>query len=117
MYREFLAICCDHGDPIADWPDYTSSESDADSEIEVVQRTEQSTDGSRLEQSTDRSRLEASTPEPAEEQPVKDNQTASKILHLLSEIGHSNLIDHTVEDHIDHNFLPCKYCKGQVHIV
>ncbi|XP_048774696.2 golgin subfamily A member 2-like isoform X2 [Ostrea edulis] len=99
-----------------DWPDYTSSESDADSEVEVVVETDHN-------ESAAKSRLQPSIPEPeafyqpAEEQPVKDNQTASKILHLLSEIGHSNLIDHTVEDHIDHNFLPCKYCKGQVLIV
>lgn len=103
-----------------DWPDYTSSESEGESEVEAVV-------GSHHPETDPESRLQPSIPEPevhhhhhhhpVEEPPTKDNQTANKILHLLSEIGHSNLIDHTMEDHIDHNFLPCKYCKGQVYIV
>ncbi|XP_062616382.1 golgin subfamily A member 2-like [Saccostrea cucullata] len=103
-----------------DWPDYTSSESEGESEVEAVV-------GNHHPETDPESRLQPSIPEPevhhhhhhhpVEESPTKDNQTANKILHLLSEIGHSNLIDHTMEDHIDHNFLPCKYCKGQVYIV
>lgn len=114
----------------ADWPDYTSSESEAESEVEAVVGPVHSD----RNESAAESRLHPGIPESekhhhhphhhhhshqphSEEQPAKDNHTANKILHLLSEIGHSNLIDHNMDDCIDHNFLPCKYCKGQVHIV
>lgn len=114
----------------ADWPDYTSSESEAESEVEAVvgpvhsDRNESAAE-SRLHPGIPESEVHqhhphhhhhSHQPHP-EEQPTKDNHTANKILHLLSEIGHSNLIDHNMDDCIDHNFLPCKYCKGQVHIV
>nr|XP_022325623.1 golgin subfamily A member 2-like isoform X2 [Crassostrea virginica] len=115
----------------ADWPDYTSSESEVESEVEAVvapvhtDRNESAAE-SRLHPSISESENLHHHPHPhhhhshphhGDEKPAKDNHTANKILHLLSEIGHSNLIDHNVEDCIDHNFLPCKYCKGQVHIV
>ena len=46
---------------------------------------------------------------------VEEAETAHRILNLLSEIGHSNMV--TKLSFSERNFLPCKYCKGQVQIV
>lgn len=45
----------------------------------------------------------------------EEDETAHRILNLLSEIGHSNMVDKL--PFTERNFLPCKYCKGAVQIV
>ena len=119
MYDKLISIFT-----LVDWPDYTSSESDTESEVEAIVSGKDNI-SPRIP-----SEEEQTTPTMSEQEvtkhihvpvaqhvavPQTDN-TANKILNLLSEIGHSNLVDHPTTC-IDHNFLPCKYCKGQVQIV
>ncbi|XP_059149910.1 golgin subfamily A member 2-like isoform X2 [Physella acuta] len=47
--------------------------------------------------------------------PPPEDKTAHKILTLLTELGHSHLVEQVPL--IDRNFLPCKFCKGAVQIV
>lgn len=136
---------------ITDWPDYTSSESDTESEVETIIGGKTNLDLSQTDfiqenhvnhhehvprERTHSQRTSDSYEDHAHheghtahyeghhlhheghkghyhEGHVHEGHTAHKILNLLSEIGHSNLVDTIV----DHNFLPCKYCKGQVQIV
>lgn len=44
-----------------------------------------------------------------------EEQTAHKILNLLNELGHSNLVDRSAS--IEQQFHPCKYCKGRLQIL
>ena len=45
----------------------------------------------------------------------EDDQTAHKILNLLSEIGHSNIAE--TPPFMEKNFLPCKFCTGPIYVV
>ncbi|XP_033732612.1 golgin subfamily A member 2-like isoform X1 [Pecten maximus] len=121
-----------------DWPDYTSSESDSESEVEAIVGGQDNLRNKEvsemMEPPTEHEPTQHSLHhhhhqhhhrhqgQPAhEENHVHNNvapqegQTAHKILNLLTEIGHSTLVDRPND--IDHNFLPCKYCKGQVQII
>lgn len=107
-----------------DWPDYTSSEEDSDSEVEtIVGGHETVPDKSR--ETTPHEHLNHNHHQhqhhhhehhhhhhpPKHQQIVeRSDGTATKIMNLLSEISHNTMTDRTV----DHNFLPCKYCKGKV---
>ena len=46
---------------------------------------------------------------------ANEGQTAHKILNLLNELGHSNLVDRSAS--IEQQFHPCKYCKGRLQIL
>jgi hypothetical protein len=98
-----------------DWPDYTS-DSDADSDISevdaiVTTRADVAQDAMEMEQAI-------SNDEDSGQQqwdiPVEDN-TAQKIMHLLSEIGHSNIVEKVPFS--ERNFLPCACCTGKLQIV
>ncbi|XP_050389727.2 golgin subfamily A member 2 isoform X1 [Patella vulgata] len=106
-----------NGDGGVDWPDYTSSEDDSDSEVEQIVGGAENGDVTPTQQ-----------PSPAPSTPTSDSQsnksnnkaqeedqTAHRILHLLSEIGHSNLVEKA--SFMERNFLPCKYCKGRLMVV
>ncbi|KAK3088299.1 hypothetical protein FSP39_017253 [Pinctada imbricata] len=102
-----------------DWPDYTSSESDSESEVETIVGGKNSISPATPvnEEEITPVVTEHETSKHINQVPVaQTDNTANKILNLLSEIGHSNLVDHPTTC-IDHNFLPCKYCKGKVQIV
>ncbi|XP_060068049.1 golgin subfamily A member 2-like isoform X2 [Ylistrum balloti] len=124
-----------------DWPDYTSSESDSESEVEAIVGGQDNLGNKEvsdiMDQPTDHQTSHHDHPHPHHHhqhhhhhhhgQPANDEghvhnkavpqegQTAHKILNLLTEIGHSTLVDR--QSDVDHNFLPCKYCKGQVQII
>ncbi|CAL1537154.1 unnamed protein product [Lymnaea stagnalis] len=143
-----------------EWPDYTSSESDTESEVEPIvggqqgpatpdsELTPQSSASASPEDSThpghrhDMSNGHISDDMEAEEEdnhnhhrhhhhhhqhtqhhdhqqtfkaPPEHDKTAHKILSLLTELGHSHLVEQIPL--IDRNFLPCKFCKGAVQIV
>ncbi|CAG5119625.1 unnamed protein product, partial [Candidula unifasciata] len=139
-----------------DWPDYTSSESDTDSEVEPIvggQGAAAVTDSEVTPQpsppgspQTRTSRSETYSQEDGEEAenhpphphhhhhhnhhhhhrhhhhpdqpfrpPPEGDKTAHKILTLLTELGHSHLVEQVPL--IDRNFLPCKFCTGAVQIV
>ena len=107
----------------ADWPDYTSSEEDSDSEVETIvggQETESDNVGETtpLENNNSDQQHHKHHQHPSQDQRnveksktvERSDGTATKIMNLLSEISHNTMTDRTV----DHNFLPCKYCKGKV---
>ncbi|XP_005113566.2 golgin subfamily A member 2 [Aplysia californica] len=164
-----------------DWPDYTSSESDTDSEVEPIvggqqmpatpdsEMTPQSSppdsprDGEEVaahrlalyndqDSNHDASHMDADSASVSSDQkhshrshghshhhphhsnnhhhnhhhpadpssssfpaPAEEDHTAHKILSLLTELGHSHMVDQVPL--IDRNFLPCKFCKGAVQIV
>lgn len=130
-------------DGYTDWPDYTSSESDADSEVEPIVGGADYPPSSSVESSSSFSQLTDSAADSvhkaghshahhqhhrhrthsqssrghsaAESGVAEDDETAHRILNLLSEIGHSNLV--TKLSFTERNFLPCKYCKGAVQII
>ncbi|KAK6980403.1 golgin subfamily A member 2 [Biomphalaria glabrata] len=149
-----------------DWPDYTSSESDTESEVEPIvggqQRastpdsepsqlslgspeesalhpahrsnvynghTREETDGGYSPDDEDNDMHQGQhlhhhhhhshhhhqhTP-PSFRLPPEEDKTAHKILTLLTELGHSHMVEQIPL--IDRNFLPCKFCKGAVQIV
>ena len=143
---------------VSDWPDYTSSESDTESEVETIvggaqgttvsQVDRQSTDGDdesmaghNQKETNDRQTDTDSNNEltPQREQlsdhthhhkhvhsnhhdnhvpgplvPEQD-QTAHKILNLLSEIGQSSRVE--TPPFMERNFLPCKFCTGPIYVV
>ncbi|BFZ20286.1 hypothetical protein BsWGS_23325 [Bradybaena similaris] len=149
-----------------DWPDYTSSESDTDSEVEPIVggqqasvaddseltpqpsppaspriRTSRSHDpfdkhsnhGSETYSQGDGEEAENHQSHPHHHHhhhhhhrhhhhndqpfrpPPEGDKTAHKILTLLTELGHSHLVEQVPL--IDRNFLPCKFCTGAVQIV
>ncbi|XP_070176381.1 golgin subfamily A member 2-like isoform X2 [Littorina saxatilis] len=139
-------------DNYAEWPDYTSSESDAESEVEPIiggaeippSPSSDISSPSGLDQEVRDSAHKAShahnhghshphhhhhhhgrhrthstgsqsmggASSVAHEE---EDQTAHRILNLLSEIGHSNLVNKLSFQ--ERNFLPCKYCKGAVQVI
>ncbi|VDI32087.1 golgin subfamily A member 2 [Mytilus galloprovincialis] len=115
-----------------DWPDYTSSEEDSDSEVETIVGGQEGTTDTLGEETPqdhtnhnhhhhnhDHHNHEHHHHMTKDQRPDKSKTsentegTATKIMNLLSEISHNNYTDRTV----DHNFLPCKYCKGKVYNV
>lgn len=130
-----------------EWPDYTSSESDAESEVEPIiggaeippsPSSETSAPPSLLPDSADLSHKPGHTHSQAHHHGrhrthstgshsvggggsvagsvvQEEDETAHRILSLLSEIGHSNLVNKL--SFTERNFLPCKYCKGAVQVV
>lgn len=124
-----------------DWPDYTSSESDTESEVEPIVGGVEIPPSPASDASTpptlhpdaadeanhghshahhhhhhhDRHHNHSESHSVAGSAVQDDDQTAHRILNLLSEIGHSNLVQQL--SFTDRNFLPCKYCKGAVQIV
>ncbi|XP_071111541.1 golgin subfamily A member 2-like isoform X4 [Haliotis cracherodii] len=121
-----------------DWPDYTSSESDSESEVEPIVGGTHDTDSATPTEEINQPML-TDTPSPDQSLNTEDtdmtihkenhahgtkhmhrtlpeeDQTAHRILHLLSEIGHSNLVEKP--PFTERNFLPCKFCQGPIHIV
>ena len=128
-----------------DWPDYTSSESDTESEVETIIGGK---DGAHVESNGNHVPMDSTTP--TEEivsninanqaqtltnahvanhhhthsgkrsrthstHEPKEDKTAHKILNLLSEIGHSSYIDNL--SFMEKQFHPCKYCKGRLQIL
>ncbi|CAG2203148.1 GOLGA2 [Mytilus edulis] len=115
-----------------DWPDYTSSEEDSDSEVETIVGGQEGTTDTLGEETPqdhtnhnhhhhnhDHHNHEHHHHMTKDQRPDKSKTsentegTATKIMNLLSEISHNNYTDRTV----DHNFLPCKYCKEKVYNV
>ncbi|XP_064616088.1 golgin subfamily A member 2-like [Liolophura sinensis] len=103
-----------------EWPDYSSS-SDSGSEVEaiVAGRDDLST------VSASGSLENNHSPQPVSETPAIPNQnmntqsattqkdpTAKRILDLLTEIGHNNLVEKSSQ--VERNFHPCKYCTGRL---
>ncbi|KAL8596529.1 hypothetical protein ACOMHN_041591 [Nucella lapillus] len=141
----------------SEWPDYTSSDSDADSEVEPIiggaeippSPSSDSTTPPSLNYNTTpnddidpsssstphnhhhphhhhRQRTHSTHSSASHRTEVggmvgggggiqEDDKTAHRILSLLSEIGHSNLVNKL--SFTERNFLPCKYCKGAVQII
>ncbi|XP_041370110.1 golgin subfamily A member 2-like isoform X2 [Gigantopelta aegis] len=142
-----------------DWPDYTSSESDTESEVETIVGGAEGTavmqvDGHRVDSDresaagygdqqetvpnhTDMGNKHELTAEGEQvgdhaqnhkhvhyhhhenhvPRPLvsEEDQTAHRILNLLSEIGHSSMVEKP--PFMDRNFLPCKFCTGPVYVV
>lgn len=115
----------------ADWPDYEGeSDSETGSETEVIVASgsssstlNQSDLGGLVVQPSHSSsmsshwELEASAqpvhPSPSSNIPVAvSSQTAQKIMHLLDEIGTSNLVDRPPHDST--RFLHCVHCSGRL---
>lgn len=123
---------------LLEWPDYTSSESDSESEVEPIVGGTHDTDSATPTEEINQPML-TDTPSPDQSLNTEDtdmnihkenhahgtkhmhrtlpeeDQTAHRILHLLSEIGHSNLVEKP--PFTERNFLPCKFCQGPIHIV
>ncbi|KAH9500271.1 hypothetical protein Btru_073590 [Bulinus truncatus] len=142
-----------------DWPDYTSSESDTESEVEPIvggQHRAATPDSDQASPLSSFNSPEQSVLHPAHrtdvynghadgysadyeendvqhhlhhhhhhphhhnhhptfKPPPQEDKTAHKILTLLTELGHSHLVEQIPL--VDRNFLPCKFCKGAVQIV
>ncbi|KAL3872084.1 hypothetical protein ACJMK2_040039 [Sinanodonta woodiana] len=100
-----------------EWPDYTSSESDVESEVEAIVGGKEHDAYFESPDSTDNTEheniIQATKEAPATHE-VKDS-TANKILNLLSEIGHSNLVDRS--GFAENNFHPCKFCRGSLQVL
>ncbi|WAR30727.1 GOGA2-like protein [Mya arenaria] len=125
-----------------DWPDYTSSESDTESEVETIVGGKDDVPMSH-EETNERSHTDATPTENMNvsqesmvshtvndvnnhahnfservdnlkhsKNEVKEDMTAHKILNLLSEIGHSSFVDNMT--FLEKQFHPCKYCKVNV---
>ena len=148
----------------SDWPDYTSSDSDTESEVETIiggkddrphhhddrlhsdQGQGQHSDTDMQEPHHKRTRKHSHTSNRSRNHsssqsdlplhqgqghttvqghipgqghiPITsatEEQTAHKILNLLNELGHSNLVDRSAS--IEEQFHPCKYCKGRLQIL
>ncbi|XP_052790929.1 golgin subfamily A member 2-like [Mya arenaria] len=128
-----------------DWPDYTSSESDTESEVETIVGGKDDVPMSH-EETNERSHTDATPTENMNvsqesmvshtvndvnnhahnfservdnlkhsKNEVKEDMTAHKILNLLSEIGHSSFVDNMT--FLEKQFHPCKYCKGRLQIL
>lgn len=130
---------------ISDWPDYTSSESDTESEVEtivggkddVVHNEHVAMDSTpdtsdinhtnhslsnhvdnahvHIDSQTQRVRTHSMHSTHSKSPDDKEEVTAHKILNLLTEIGHSNLVDSA--SFMEKQFHPCKYCKGRLQIL
>ncbi|XP_053380155.1 golgin subfamily A member 2-like [Mercenaria mercenaria] len=125
-----------------DWPDYTSSESDTESEVETIVggkddvHIHEDHEHVAMDSSPDTSEINLSTNSVtnhldnahvhldsqtervrthSKSQEDKEEVTAHKILNLLTEIGHSNLVDSA--SFMEKQFHPCKYCKGRLQIL
>ncbi|RUS87064.1 hypothetical protein EGW08_005140 [Elysia chlorotica] len=143
----------------SEWPDYTSSESDTDSEVEPIVGGQQGPSTPDLQDAHFSPHLsslpDGTQPNSAvvenghgdggtgdhhdehhhshyshhhhhrhrhhshhshhEAESLEKDGTARKILTLLTELGHSHIVEQIPL--IDRNFLPCKFCKGAVQIV
>lgn len=125
-----------------DWPDYTSSESDTESEVETIIGGK---DGIHVENENEHVPMDSVTPTEelvnhtnnshienldntdhhkapvtrsrthSKHEEVHEEVTAHKILNLLSEIGHSSFVDNM--SFMEKQFHPCKYCKGRLQIL
>lgn len=124
-----------------DWPDYTSSESDTESEVETIiggkddvhihdDHEPVAMDSSPVITDTNHSNMVTNHLDNAnlhvdkqtqrvrshsKSQDEHEEMTAHKILNLLTEIGHSNLVDSA--SFMEKQFHPCKYCKGRLQIL
>ncbi|KAL5011292.1 hypothetical protein ScPMuIL_009843 [Solemya velum] len=99
-----------------DWPDYTSSDTDSDSEVEtIIGGSEKLLVPARtMKSKVPHSEEDTNSSHRSHSESVDGEHTAHRILNLLSEIGHSSLTDKTLTDY---HCLSCKYCKGKVQIV
>ncbi|KAL4219452.1 putative golgin subfamily A member 2-like protein 5 [Mactra antiquata] len=118
-----------------DWPDYTSSESDTESEVEtivggkddvhvhdnhgtpVAMESSDDIEHSNTSVNSHHHTIDNSVVHNTHSniQEGTEEVTAHKILNLLSEIGHSNLVDNL--SFMEKQFHPCKYCKGRLQIL
>jgi len=115
-------------DGCADWPDYEGeSDSETSSETEVIVAggsgpLNQSDDGGLVVQPSNPTSVlsphEASTPPLTSTHlsniptSVTASQTAQKIMHLLDEIGTSNLVDRPPL--YGTHFIHCVHCSGRI---
>ena len=116
----------------ADWPDYEGeSDSETGSETEVIvagdsSLANQSDLGGVVFQPSHLSNLSSQWEHEPSAQPLysfpssniptaTDSQTAQKIMHLLDEIGTSNLVDRPPHDGA--RFLHCVHCSGRLIIL
>ena len=152
---------------VSEWPDYTSSESDTESEVETIvggkddtpdhvehlhsdisdhhhdnhshgdenhshhsdmdiQEHQHKKTHKHTHSHHGRSRNHSTSTTQGDTIPIQgqghvpptsviEEQTAHKILNLLSELGHSNLVDRSAA--MEEQFHPCKYCKGRLQVL
>ena len=102
--------------PFADWPDYTSESDSEASEVEAIVA-----DSSAPPTSTTFSPAAQSTPHrPQPHDPSQSplaavpetDHTAQRIMHLLTEIGHSNLVDRSMVS--EGGYVNCNHCRGKL---
>lgn len=114
---------------VIDWPDYSSESSD-DSQVEPIvggSTSDISTPphSSRHSNKLSANPLTSSTPAPnrdisqgstlqSPDIPNEDH-TAQKIMHLLSELGSSNVLDRT--SFIEKSYVNCSHCSGRLQTV
>lgn len=101
-----------------DWPDYSSSGSQSDEE-HIPEATDQSINGvsagDQLQTiDTEAKANETSSQPQSTSEPLipTEDLTAQRIMHLLNEIGTSNLVERLMYD--EKHFLHCNRCLGRL---
>ncbi len=109
----FRCVCL-----FSEWPDLTESDSD-DSAVEAIVGDNQSTSQGSGAQS--KANPAPSTPPPppypatsssSTQSNIPDENTAQRIMHLLTELGSSNLVQSP--SFAERNFLHCPNCTGRL---
>ena len=100
---------------LAEWPNY----SDSDSEVEAHVVSPDASSNPYLPADTSASSSAAlpdtSPASPHAPPPQPTDNTAAQIMHLLTELGHSNLVDRNV--YMQERFIHCTNCTGHLLIV
>ena len=107
VYHVTVGIC-------TDWPDYTSSDSDA-SEVEaIVGGAEVAASPTTPTEIHSKDGLaQPASPTSTDKWNIpQEDHTAQRIMHLLTEIGNSNLVDPNTFSEI--NFIHCNRCTGRI---
>jgi len=111
----------DKSQKLEDWPDYSTDEDSETSEVEAIVGGSDR-DAKEHINTADTSMLDTSpshpnaSPEGSSKHVIPpEDQTAHKIMHLLTEIGNSNLVERT--SFADVNFLHCSHCMGRLQTV
>ena len=99
----------------SEWPDLTESDSD-DSAVEaIVGNTTPGGDGETITR-VDQSKSSPPQPPPAthldNKLNIPEDNTAQRIMHLLTELGSSNLVNSP--SFAERNFLHCPNCTGRI---
>ena len=101
----------------AEWPDLTQSDSD-DSAVEAIVGNRTIGDDSETVSvaTADESKSSSSPPPPAthldNKLNIPEDNTAQRIMHLLTELGSSNLVHSP--SFAERNFLHCPNCTGRL---